>query len=94
MYINGIDYEGFLSDSKTYDAVIRNIEIIGEAAKNLSDNAKAQYPDIDWRGLSGMRDKLIHGYFGVNNELVWEVITKELPDAMPNISDMAARFGS
>jgi uncharacterized protein with HEPN domain len=71
--------EFFGADYKTQDAVIRNLEIIGEAAKNLSDRTKAGRPEIPWKQIGGMRDKLIHHYFGVNLSLVWDTITQDLP---------------
>ncbi|MGM0576194.1 MAG: HepT-like ribonuclease domain-containing protein [Myxococcota bacterium] len=69
----------FLTDRKTQDAVIRNIEIIGEATKNLSTRFRHAHPDVPWRRMAGMRDRVIHGYFGVDLELVWEVVERHLP---------------
>jgi uncharacterized protein with HEPN domain len=69
----------FLADSKTQDAVIRNLEVVGEAVKNLSDTLKSRHPKIPWKRVAGMRDKMIHEYFGVNPQLIWEVIEHELP---------------
>src|SRR6266566_415211 len=71
--------EVFLADLKTQDAVIRNIEIIGEATKNLTDRVRSAHPDVRWKQIAGMRDTLIHRYFGVNVELVWQVVQKDLP---------------
>jgi len=69
----------FLSDSKTQDAVIRNLEIIGEAVKSLSVDLKNANADIPWKRIAGMRDQLIHGYFGVSIDLVWGVVANEIP---------------
>lgn len=69
----------FDRDEKTQDAVVRNLEIIGEAAKNVSDELRSNRPDIPWRRLAGMRDKLIHEYFGVNLTIVWQVVEQEIP---------------
>jgi uncharacterized protein with HEPN domain len=77
-YVQGITYDVFLQDLKTQDAVIRNLEIIGEATKNLSNTVRSQCDDIPWRAITGMRDKLIHDYFGVNIDIVWHVVTVEL----------------
>ena len=71
--------EEFCADRKTQDAVVRNLEIIGEATKRLSSSLKSAHPDIAWKPIAGMRDKLIHDYFGVNVELVWEVVERDLP---------------
>lgn len=78
-YIDTISYEAFLGDLKTQDAVIRNLEIIGEATKNLSTPFRAHAPEIPWKNMAGLRDRLIHGYFGVNLDIVWQVAIIELP---------------
>jgi uncharacterized protein with HEPN domain len=78
-YIDRIGYEDFLLDHKTQDAVIRNIEIIGEAVKLLSDNTKKRHPHITWKEIAGTRDKLIHDYFGVNIDVVWSIAKEDLP---------------
>ena len=78
-YIGEISFDAFLEDTKTQDAVIRNIEIIGEAAKNLSDAARAKFPQVPWRQMAGSRDRLIHDYSGVNLEIVWQIVHEELP---------------
>lgn len=78
-YSNNLSYKQFIEDIKTQDAVVRNIEIIGEAAKGLSNVLRDRYPSIPWKEISGMRDKLIHSYFGVNWDIVWDVVTHDLP---------------
>ncbi len=84
-YTSGMSYDDFGDDQKTQDAVIRNIEIIGEATKNLSTELRDSYPQIPWRGMAGMRDKLIHHYFGVDNRLVWSAAQEELPDLLSSL---------
>src|SRR3546814_3089119 len=74
MYLDGLDYAGFLGDIRTQDAVVRNLEILGEAAKRLSPEFRAHHPQIEWSQIAGMRDRLIHHYFGVNWEIVWNVV--------------------
>lgn len=69
----------FLATPMTQDAVVRNLEIIGEAVKNLSEGVKAAHGGIPWKSIAGMRDRMIHQYFGVNLELVWEVVERDLP---------------
>jgi uncharacterized protein with HEPN domain len=71
--------ESFLADRKTQDAVVRNLEIIGEATKCVSQSLKDAHPDISWKPIAGMRDKLIHDYFGINLQLVWDVVEPDLP---------------
>ena len=78
-YLNGLTYEQFANDSKTQDAIIRNIEIIGEATKHLSDTIKSRYNHIPWKEIAGTRDRLIHGYFGVNIDIIWEIATIDIP---------------
>lgn len=84
-YTAGMTYEAFLSDMKTQDAVIRNLEIIGEETKNLSAELRAKYPDLPWKGMAGVRDRLIHDYFGVNLDIVWQIVTAELPEVVVKV---------
>ena len=77
-YVQGMTYEAFVQDTKTQDAVIRNLEIVGEAAKNLSEELRAAYPILPWKSMAGARDRLIHHYFGVNLDIVWQIVTSEL----------------
>lgn len=78
----------FLADTKTQDAVIRNIEIIGEATKNLSEGLKGANADIPWKQIAGMRDTLIHRYFGVKLDLVWQVVARDLPTLQARIDQL------
>ena len=78
-FIIGVSEEDFSKNREKQYAVLRGLEIIGEASKNLSDELKAKCPDIDWKNIAGMRDKLIHAYFGVNLPLVWETVKNDLP---------------
>ncbi len=87
LYTSKSDYSDFLSDIKTQDAVIRNIEILGEAAKLLSDEKKNDLPDIPWKDISGTRDVLIHDYFGVNIDIVWNIARDEIPELYDILKD-------
>ena len=83
----------FDQDEKTQDAVVRNLEIIGEAVKNVSSGLREKQRDIPWRRLAGMRDKLIHEYFGVNLAIVWEVVEQELPRLGQQIAEILHEMG-
>ena len=78
-YTDAMTYDRFLADIKTQDAVVRNLEIIGEATKSLSARLRREYPDVPWKAIAGVRDRLIHHYFGVNLDIVWDIVTAELP---------------
>ena len=87
-FVKGITFESFLSDKKSINAVIRSIEVIGEAAKKIPHTMRKDFPDIPWKKMAGMRDKLIHEYFGVDLEIIWEVIKKDLPSIKPLIMEV------
>jgi uncharacterized protein with HEPN domain len=81
-------YAQFMEDVKTQDAVVRNLEILGEAAKNLSLNLRKSHSKIPWKELMGVRDKMIHHYFGVNYDIVWTIAKDELASLLPQIEKL------
>jgi uncharacterized protein with HEPN domain len=87
-YCQSIDSTIFMEDTKTQDAVIRNFEIIGEAAKNISKDFKSSHSEIPWQDLAKVRDKLIHHYFGVNLDIVWGIFEDSLPEVDKQIRNL------
>ncbi len=84
-YSQGMSKAHFMEDIRTQDAIIRRLEIVGEAVKNIPEDFKSKYPNIPWKQIAGMRDVLIHGYFGVNLERVWAVVERDLPELKPKV---------
>lgn len=85
-YTKGLSYENFKNDSKTIDAVIRNLEIIGEAAGKIPESFIDMYKDIPWREMVSMRNKVIHEYFGVDIDILWQTISEDLPKLKEQIN--------
>jgi uncharacterized protein with HEPN domain len=92
-FVDGMTYADFAKDEKTQYAVIRAIEVIGEAAKMIPDDLRGMYPEIPWREITGTRDKLIHGYFGVNLSVVWRTIQEDLPSLAEQLRTLLTDFG-
>lgn len=84
-YTNGISYEDFSGSSIYIDAVARNLEVIGEAVKNLPSEIKQKYPEIEWKKIAGMRDILIHEYFGIDSKIIWDIIVNKLPELKKSV---------
>ena len=82
-FVRGMEYEEFTRDQKTIYAVVRALEIIGEAVRKIPASVRNRYPEIPWKNMAGMRDKLIHEYFGVNLRIVWDAVQKDIPPLKP-----------
>lgn len=92
-FIAGMDLEAFQSDDKTASAVMRKLEIIGEAVKQIREEIRQKHPQVPWKEMAGMRDKLIHFYFGVDYHLVWRAINERLPQVKQEIQKMLQDAG-
>lgn len=94
VFTEDMDFESFKDDDKTVSAVIRKFEIIGEAATNVPDIIKEEYNSVRWKDMAGMRDRLIHFYFGIDYDLVWKTIRNRLPIVKPLIAQILESFES
>ena len=92
-YLQGVDEEHFKATRLLQDGTIREIEIIGEAVKNVSKDIRKSYPEVPWQDIAGMRDKLIHGYFGVDIEKVWDSTKEYLPVLKEQVKGILKDFG-
>jgi uncharacterized protein with HEPN domain len=91
-FIENISYEEFTKDDKTFFAVIRALEIIGEATKNIPHDVRKSNPDIPWKDMAGMRDVLIHDYFGVDLKTIWLTVKEKIPRVKPLIQKMLEKL--
>jgi uncharacterized protein with HEPN domain len=88
---SSLGLDEFMADETLQRAFVRSLEIIGEAAKRVPDQFRAHCPEVEWRAMSGMRDRLIHGYFGVDYELVWDVVKNRIPELQAQIKSIFRR---
>ena len=82
-YTDGLDQTGFVASGQTYDATLRNLELIGEAATHIPDEIRAARPEIPWRMIIATRNRLIHGYLGIDDDTLWSIIRDEVPELLP-----------
>lgn len=87
-YINGLDFQNFILDNRTVDAVIRNFEIICEASKNVAPNIKVKYPNIPWEEMYRLRNRISREYFGIDFEILWDIATNHLPQNHKDLLDV------
>lgn len=84
-FTKGMTYKDFVHDELHFDAVLRNLEIIGEAVKNVSEETRGKHPQVKWRKIAGFRDIVAHEYFGVNEETVWDIVENEIPALLETV---------
>lgn len=87
-FVIGMDFDTFFADEKTKSAVVMQLHIMGEAAKHVPEELRQNYPDVPWKQLAGMRDRLSHGYFEVDYAIVWQVVESNLPELRPTIQSI------
>ena len=92
-YIENLSFDAFSKDQKSVDAVVRNLEIIGEAASRLPDELKEKYSEIEWYKVVGLRHRIVHEYFGIDLEIIWQILQKDLPELKQKIMQIISEEG-
>ena len=87
LYVHDISFDEFRVDSRTVDAVVRNLEVIGEAARCLPASIKSQRPEVDWVAINGLRNRIVHEYFGLSLSVIWSIVQEDLPRLDSQLSD-------
>jgi uncharacterized protein with HEPN domain len=87
-FTQGLDLARFVDDEKTFDAVVRNLEIIGEAAKHMPAEVQARYPEVEWRSIAGLRDIVAHEYFGIDEDILWDIIVNQAPQLLEHVREI------
>ncbi len=91
-YTNGLNQAEFLKSSLTYDATLRNLELIGEAATHIPDEVCSSHPEIPWRMIIATRNRLIHGYLGIDDDTIWSIIQDDVPELLPMLEELSNKM--
>jgi len=93
-YIKNLSFDAFSDDQKSVDAVVRNLEIIGEAASRLPDEFKEKYSEIEWYKVVGLRHRIVHEYFGIDLEIIWQILNRDLPELRQKLTQIMGDEGA
>ena len=92
-YTDGMDQAAFIADRRSYDATLRNIELIGEAATHVPGQVRKAQSDIEWRSIVGARNRLAHGYLGIDDDVVWDIVKTDIPQLLPKLRRLLDSVG-
>ena len=87
-YTDGLDQEAFTAETLVYDATLRNLELIGEAATHIPSEVREAHPEIQWRDIIGTRNRLAHSYLGIDNDVIWDIIQTDVPNLLPALRNL------
>ena len=87
-YTQGLNQDAFMADRRTYDATLRNIELIGESATHVPDNIRESHPEIAWRSIIGARNRVAHGYLGIDDDVVWDIVQSGIPELLSRLREL------
>lgn len=92
VYIEGLDQAGFVANELTYDATLRNLELLGEAATHISEEVRSAHPEIPWRMIIATRNRLIHGYLGIDSDTLWSILQDDVPELLPLLKSLREKY--
>ncbi|HLE61576.1 MAG TPA: DUF86 domain-containing protein [Pyrinomonadaceae bacterium] len=93
-YVEGLSFAQFVSDEKSYDAVLRNLQVIGDAVKQIPEEVRQKYSAVEWRKIGGFRDFVVHEYFGIDQDILWDVIKNQVPTLLEQIKQIDSSEGA